>query len=188
MIDGIFLVYCLRLIGIRCERRSFDMTSLAPILFKACESNGKSVYFLGSKQEEVKISVQNIQVEFPKLHIAGWNDGYINDQDVTRIGELLTENKVDYLIIGMGTPLQEKRAIQFKELGFQGTVYTCGGFLHQSIDNLIYYPEWINKLNLRWIFRIYDQPELFKRYFLYYPFFIIVFIADTLRYIFKLNK
>lgn len=42
------------LYGITVKRRSFDMTSMAPELFRFAENNGKMLYIVASKQEQVE--------------------------------------------------------------------------------------------------------------------------------------
>ena len=64
---------------------------------------------------------------------------------------------------------------------WQGIGYTCGGFLHQTANHIQYYPHWINRLGLRAFYRIYDEPKLFKRYFIDYPFAICIIIYDLIK-------
>ena len=44
-IDGGMLVVVLRFFGLRVKRKSFDMTSLAPIVFENAIKNNQSVFF-----------------------------------------------------------------------------------------------------------------------------------------------
>ena len=46
-IDGGILVKLLNLFGFMCKRKSFDMTSLAPVFFNEAIQNYKSIYFIG---------------------------------------------------------------------------------------------------------------------------------------------
>jgi N-acetylglucosaminyldiphosphoundecaprenol N-acetyl-beta-D-mannosaminyltransferase len=86
----------------------------------------------------------------------------------------------DFLVIGMGTPLQESFLSNIKSLGWGGVGFTCGGFIHQTASGLNYYPKWINKLNLRWLYRIWDEPRLLTRYLIQYPRFVVLFIYDLI--------
>lgn len=81
----------------------------------------------------------------------------------------------------MGTPAQDIFLKELNEIGWDGIAFTCGGFIHQvASGKLNYYPEIINKLNLRWLYRIYDEPKLFKRFFCYYPLSMLLFLYDYL--------
>ncbi|MEY8214799.1 MAG: WecB/TagA/CpsF family glycosyltransferase, partial [Colwellia sp.] len=78
-IDGGLLALLLRLfMGWKVKRISFDMTSLAPKVFKQAEESGQSLYFVGSKQEEISQAMVVIKSEFPKLNIIKYSNGYFS--------------------------------------------------------------------------------------------------------------
>ncbi|MCP4520538.1 MAG: WecB/TagA/CpsF family glycosyltransferase [Cytophagales bacterium] len=180
-IDGIALVIFLKLVGVKTVRRSFDMTSMAPLLFKHCEEKAKTIYFIGAKDEEVENSVTTFQESYPQMKIAGCRNGYLNKEGEwdKAINEIIEKNP-DFVVVGMGTPIQEKFLIDLQKKGFKGSGFTCGGFLHQSQDDIDYYPAFFDKFNLRWLYRMIDEPKLIKRYGIDYPFFVLCFVWDIL--------
>jgi len=183
-IDGILLVKLLNLIGFKeIKRESFDMTSLAPVVFKEAIKENKSIYFIGTKPKIIDKAIDNIKKSYPKLNIIEFRNGYFqDDNERIRCLKHIKELNPDIVICGMGTPLQEEFLIDLKKIGWDGIGYTCGGFLHQVAKDIHYYPAWINKFNLRWAYRIYDEPKLFRRYFLEYTKFFIYFIIDYINY------
>jgi len=180
-IDGGLLVILLNLFGFKYKRKSFDMTSLAPVVFNDAIKNNKSLYFIGSKPKVIDLAIKNIQDQFPKLNICGYRDGYINDNEIVVVLDIINSLKADYVICGMGTPLQEQFLIDLKNSGWTGKGYTCGGFLHQTAAGIRYYPNWVNTLGLRAFFRMYDEPKLIRRYFIDYPHAIIIIIFDLFK-------
>ena len=180
-IDGGLLVILLNLFGFKYKRKSFDMTSLAPVIFNDAIKNNKSIYFIGSKPKVIDLAIQNIKDQFPKLNICGYRDGYINDNEMVVVLDIINSLKADYVICGMGTPLQEQFLIDLKNSGWTGKGYTCGGFLHQTAAGIRYYPNWVNTLGLRAFFRMYDEPKLIRRYFIDYPHAIIIIIFDLFK-------
>jgi N-acetylglucosaminyldiphosphoundecaprenol N-acetyl-beta-D-mannosaminyltransferase len=82
----------------------------------------------------------------------------------------------------MGVPLQEEFLIDLRDTGWTGTGYTCGGFFHQSARKLEYYPRLFDKLQLRWLYRMIQEPRLAKRYLLDYPKFVFIFIWDYIQW------
>lgn len=183
-IDGGLLVKTLKIFGFKnVIRESFDMTSLAPIVFSNSIEKSSSIYLIGTKPNTIDIAIRNIKEIYPSLNIVGYKHGYIkNEIEKKEILQDICKVNPDIVICGMGTPLQESFLLDLQNIGWQGTGYTCGGFLHQTAENIKYYPEWIDKYNLRWAYRIYDEPKLFKRYFVYYPLFFIYFTKDYLNY------
>jgi len=181
-IDGGLLVILLSLFGFKYKRKSFDMSSLAPVVFSDAIKNNKSVYFIGSKPKVIDLAIKNIQDQFPALNICGYRDGYINEDQRTVVFSVINSLKADYVICGMGTPIQEQFLIDLQKSGWSGEGYTCGGFLHQTANGIQYYPGWVNTLGLRAFYRMYDEPTLIKRYFIDYPKAIVIIIYDILVY------
>lgn len=184
LIDGIVLVKLLNFIGFNdVIRRSFDMTSLAPIVFNEAISSNSTLYFIGTSSSLINQSIRNIKKEFPDLKIIGYRDGYIDENDMKEVLNSIYDLKPDIVVCGMGTPLQERFLLDLQSVGWCGVGYTCGGFLHQAASNLQYFPKWIDKYNLRWAYRIYDEPrKVFKRVFVYYTWFLVIFTYDAVRY------
>ncbi len=185
-IDSIALVKILKIFGLAdVIRKSFDLTSLAPTVFNDAIQTSKSIYFIGTKPKVIDDAIENIKLLYPELNIVGYRDGYINDTRESVLKNIVDIHP-DIVVCGMGTPLQEQLLIDLQNIGWTGTGYTCGGFLHQIASNIQYYPQWADKYHLRWAYRIYDEPKLFKRYFWEYPKFLMVFIYDYINY--KVNN
>lgn len=165
--DGSLLVKAIQVLyGKKIERRSFDMTSLAPELFSFSEKENKTIYIVASKQEEVEKACIIFKEKYPNLNIIGYRNGYFNNETEkeTAIQEILQKNPY-FLIVGMGAIAQEKFLLKAKEMGFQGIGFTCGGFIHQTAKNEIdYYPQWVNQYNIRFLYRMYKEKHTRKRY------------------------
>lgn len=183
-IDGILLVYALRLAGIRnVKRMSFDMTSLAPLVFQHGIENGKTFYFVGSTEKSIKASLLNIRNSFNGINVIGFHNGYFktNAERMLVIDEICDLNP-DILIVGMGTVIQECFLSDVRSAGWMGTGYTCGGFFHQTMNSIKYYPELINRFHLRWFYRIWKEPSVVERYTVHFVRFIFIFLIDVLRF------
>lgn len=183
MIDGSGLRVLLRLLQLEADRISFDMTSIAPYVLEDAVSNGKSIYFVGSTESVIEGFVEYIKQSYPALNIVGFRSGFFCSED-ERAACLkdIHDSMAQLVIVGMGTPLQEKFLVDLKSYGWDGLGYTCGGFFHQTTKKGgIYYPLLIDKFNLRWLYRIYDEPKLLKRYFFYYPISVFLLFVDFFR-------
>ncbi len=143
-------------------RLSFDMSSMAPAVFNDMIKNGQGLYVLGAKPGEIELSVKQIEANFPKLKVFGYHHGYINDCK-NLIVDQIVQSGAKVCIIGMGAPLQDEMAVRLKKSGFIGTVYTCGGFIHQTTNGIISFPEWSNRLNIRFIYRWFHEKGVFAR-------------------------
>lgn len=165
--DGGLLVKAIKLVyGKTVTRRSCDMTSLAPLLFEYAEKNGKTIYIVASKQEQVEKAVGVFQERYPQVKFAGYRNGYFSsEKEMDEEAKHICNVNPGFLIVGMGALMQEKFLQKVKTAGYQGIGFTCGGFIHQtSKDEIYYYPAWVDRTNLRFLYRMWKEPHTRKRY------------------------
>ena len=156
-------------------RLSFDVSTMAGPVFRDMIRRGESLYVLGAKAGEIEKSVATIKKSFDGIKIAGFHHGYIKDCK-NEIVEEIKASGAKIVIIGMGAPMQDEMAVLLKRAGFVGTVYTCGGFIHQTQNTIIAFPEWTNKFGLRWFYRLFTQDGMVKRLIETYPKFVVTYI------------
>lgn len=181
--DGGLLVKAIKsLYGKQVTRRSFDMTSMAPELFSYVQEYGKTIYIVASKQEQVEATVEIFRERYPKVKFAGYRNGYFSSEsEMYDEAKRIVEVNPDFLIVGMGALMQEKFLLKVKNAGFKGVGFTCGGFIHQTSKNEIdYYPAWVDKTNLRFVYRMWKEPHTRKRYFMAGLLFPARFIAERI--------
>jgi exopolysaccharide biosynthesis WecB/TagA/CpsF family protein len=173
--DGILTVMALNLLKaapFKVKRFSCDMTSVVPYVFNIAIENKLNVFFLGTDASGIKESVDVFRNSFPDLNIAGFRNGYFSslqerDEAIASIVKL----NPDMIFVGMGTILQESMVLDLRKAGYPGAVYTCGGFLHQTKREINFYPEFVDKLNLRFFYRIFKEEGVLKRSIKTYPMF-----------------
>lgn len=183
-VDGMIMCWLIRLLwGKRVPRLSFDMSGMAVDLFVLLNSvdTKRSIYFLGTRQDVLEKTIKQFRKSYPKMNIVGYRNGYfIDNDDRNKAITNIIESNSDFAIIGMGAPLQEQFALDLKNAGYKGNVFTCGGFLHQSAIDIKYYPEWINKYNLRAFYRLFHEKGLWGRLYNVLIEFPILFTWDSL--------
>lgn len=188
--DGIMFCLFLRLVGIKNKRISFDMTSIAPRVFCAAEANSKSIYFIGGEKGIAEEAVNKIMDCFPRLKVLGTRSGFFTSAlERKQVLQEITKKNPDVIVASMGTPYQEQFLVDLRKIGWKGTGYTSGGFFHQTAKaGLKYYPPWVNNFNLRWAFRIVDEPKLIRRYTIDFIKFLFLFSYDAFLYKTRIEK
>jgi len=182
--DGILMTSCLsRILGLSIKRQSFDLTSLAPLAFRRATERGERVCLVGGADGVSEKASRSLARIFPGLKIVGtWPGYFVNEaerQDVIR--EIVSADP-HLTVIGMGGVLQDRFAADLRAAGLSGSVHTCGGFLEQTArSGGTYYPSWVDRLNLRWAFRMLDDPRIILRVLTQYPRFLLLFCLDALR-------
>ena len=165
--DGSILVAAIKLVYRKTvTRRSFDMTSLAPELLSYAEANNSSVYIVASRQEQVEKAVGIFKERYPKLLVVGYRNGYFaSEKEQDEEARHIVGVNPDFLIVGMGALMQERFLLKVKDAGYRGIGFTCGGFIHQTAkDEIDYYPAWVDRMNLRFLYRMYKEKHTRKRY------------------------
>ena len=181
--DGSILVAAIKLVYRKTvTRRSFDMTSLAPELLSYAEANNSSVYIVASRQEQVEKAVGIFKERYPKLMVAGYRNGYFaSEKEQDEEAQHIVGVNPDFLIVGMGALMQERFLLKVKDAGYRGIGFTCGGFIHQTAkDEIDYYPVWVDRMNLRFLYRMYKEKHTRKRYLQAALLFPARFIAEKI--------
>lgn len=181
--DGGLLVKAIKMLYAKVvTRRSFDMTSMAPELFAYAVEHDKTIYIVASNQEQVEKAVEIFQERYPEVKFAGYRNGYFSsEEEMDKEAKHITELKPDFLIVGMGALMQENFLLKVKNAGYLGIGFTCGGFIHQTSKNEIdYYPAWVDKTNLRFVYRMWKEPHTRKRYVMAGLLFPARFIAEKI--------
>ncbi len=153
------------------NRYSFDFTSLANVIFKYAEDESLRLSVIGSDVLSNEKFVEKIKKKYPELVLTYSRDGYFSENEYEKIINDLDLAKPDIILLGLGTPKQDKFSLHLKKKLSGKLIFTCGGFIHQysNTKNESYYPNILNKLNLRFLYRIFDEPKLIKRYSVIYP-------------------
>ncbi len=169
---------CRWLTGASCPRISFDMTSLADPFFKAALIEGSSIILVGGAPATDEHMEQKLKRSYPGLKVVGTAHGY---GDMLPKVSMIVEQAPDVVIVGMGSPRQELFLLALRDAGYQGLAITCGGFFDQYVETNQYYPEWINRWNLRFAYRLYKEPRrLWRRYLIDYQLFILAALKGVL--------
>jgi len=132
--------------------------------------NKKSVYFFGSQDGvAVDAAINSIKL-YPNVRIAGTKHGYSGlGKD---IAEEIAAANPDFVFIGLGAPLQEQWAADYKHLFPNSILMGVGGSFDVLSGNTKRAPQfWLNH-NLEWLYRLITQPVRGKR-MLQLPVFVV---------------
>lgn len=104
------------------------------------------------------------RLERPGLKIVPFN-GY---EDLARLradSSELRDLNPDLIILGLGAGLQDEVALEFHEQLPEACICTTGGWLDQLAHSEQYFPAWVHRARLGWVWRIAHEPRrLIGRY------------------------
>lgn len=124
-------------------------------------------YFYGSTQDTLDKMKDELIKKYPGIQIVGmYSPPFrpMTDDEDRAIVEQINETKPDFVWIGLGAPKQEKwmAAHQGK---VNGLMVGVGAGFDYYAGNIERAPEWMQKSNMEWFFRLLQDPKrLFGRY------------------------
>lgn len=177
--DGIGIVWAIRhLTGARAARVSFDTTSLYHPVFRHLQSVRCPVFIIGGQPGIAEKAADRMKTIYPKLNVVGVMHGYHSHAHSVR---MIKGSGARFVLCGMGAPNQEAMLVALKHAGFSGCAFSCGGFLDQVVERKEYYPRWVDRLEIRWLYRLIREPRrLCRRYLYEYLTFVRQFMRTAL--------
>jgi N-acetylglucosaminyldiphosphoundecaprenol N-acetyl-beta-D-mannosaminyltransferase len=178
--DGGGVVLGARLLGKHLPGRMTGADWIYP-LARICAEEGVSLYFLGSKTGVAEIAAMKLQALYPDLAVVGTHEGYIASSFDKSLRAIAAINQAapDILLVGMGTPLQEKWIATYRER-IQAPVCWAVGALFDFVAGVVpRAPRWMLDHNMEWLFRLMMEPRrLSERYLVGNPLFVYRVLKD----------
>ncbi len=170
--DGIGMVKAARAVGLKSiQRESFDYTSLAGTVFQWAAQSKQQLGLVGGKPGVADQAATVLRKKYPDLEIVACYSGF--GEDLIEARQFFVKNQTSLVICGMGAPLQEKFLLQIVAESWHGIGFTCGGFLDQLTAGEDYYPAWVDRFNIRFLYRLAREPRrLWRRYLVDYQVFV----------------
>lgn len=135
-------------------------------LVKLSVSKKYSIYLLGAKQQIVEKTKAVLIEEFPNLIISGIHNGYFEKDEWKEISNDIKDKKPDFVFVGITSPIKEYLIEYLQNDGNNCVFMGVGGSFDVISGNIPRAPQWMQKMNLEWLFRVIQEPQrLFKRYF-----------------------
>lgn len=143
------------------------------------EKEGRGVYLLGSGSDEViKKIVENLQKQFPKLKIVGYEKGasyFVDKKSYELIYDQVENNKIlykinslrpDILFVAFGHNKQEKWIYEnLSKMPSVKIAMGVGGAFDYISGSVKRAPCWLRKIGLEWMYRLIKQPKRAGRIF-----------------------
>lgn len=127
-------------------------------------------FFYGSSKEELCKIKQRIENSYPGARVLGYksppwvslseikNHPQI-DQDIAEINSL----RPDIVWIGLNSPKQDYLMAEYTQKLDNSIMIGIGGVYDYLSGKMKISPEWVKKLSLRWVYRIFQDPKRLSR-------------------------
>ena len=172
--DGWGVVWGARLLGIDVPDRLAN-DDIARDVFRLCARRETRAFLFGSAPGVADRAAANLAAAFPWLRLVGchhgWLDrerghpGYYDEADSAAIVDQINASGAELLIVGIPTPMQQRWVIANAERLGPEVIITGGSWLDHLAERIDWYPEWVLKLRLCWLYRLRRNPRgLWRRY------------------------
>jgi N-acetylglucosaminyldiphosphoundecaprenol N-acetyl-beta-D-mannosaminyltransferase len=158
--DGISVVLASKIIGDPMQGRVTGV-GFAQALAAAMAKEGKSLYLLGAKPGVAEQAAEKLVQTYPGLKIACTHDGYFKEEGP--VVEAINAAKPDALLVCLGAPKQEY-FMENHDAELEVPVMAgLGGSMDVLAGNVQRAPEFFQKYGLEWLYRLYKEPQRWKR-------------------------
>lgn len=136
-------------------------------IFEISAKKGYRHYFYGSKQETLDLLEEKLNASYPGIQIAGlYSPPFrpLTEEEDAEVVKMINDAKADFVWIGLGAPKQESWMATHQGK-IDGLMIGVGAGFDYYAGNIERAPEWMQKHNLEWMYRLMQDPKrLFKRY------------------------
>ena len=158
--DGMPLVIASRLFCSRPLQERVATTDFIHTASEAAVANGLKFYFLGAKPGVAEEAARRLRHKHRGLKIVGIRDGYFRPSEEKGICEEVQDSGADVLWVGLGSPRQERFAVEHRDdLRGVGWIRTCGGLFDHTAGAVPRAPQWMQDHGLEWLHRVRMEPR-----------------------------
>jgi len=162
--DGQPIVWASRLVGQPLKERVTGI-DLFGALIERCAERGLRPYLLGAKQDVVAGAAAVLRGRYPKLHLAGYRNGYWGPSEESRVVAEIKQARPDALFVAISSPKKELFIARWKHelqipfvMGVGGTFDVVAGMTKRA-------PQWMQRCGLEWLYRLGQEPtRMWRRY------------------------
>jgi N-acetylglucosaminyldiphosphoundecaprenol N-acetyl-beta-D-mannosaminyltransferase len=179
--DGIGIRMAASLLGV-AMRHNVNGTDLFPVLCRKAAQEGIPIAMIGGKPGVAAACAAQMQAQIPGLEVPIISPGYFADEaaanavvaEIARLGRVI-------VLVGMGSPRQERWAWQYLRHTAGATVLTVGGLFDFYSGRIRRAPVFWREIGMEWLWRLLQEPRrLAKRYLVGNPLFLALALEQRL--------
>ena len=136
-------------------------------IFRISVNQGYRHFFYGSTEETLGKLAERLRAAHGGIQIAGMYSppfGPVSAAEDEEIVRLINEARADFVWVGLGAPKQERWMAEHQGK-VKGLMVGVGAGFDYFAGNIKRAPEWMQRGNLEWVYRLMQEPgRLFGRY------------------------
>jgi N-acetylglucosaminyldiphosphoundecaprenol N-acetyl-beta-D-mannosaminyltransferase len=160
--DGVGLLWAAKHLGTPLPQRVTGSDGV-PIIAERAAQEGWRLFFLGAAPGVADTAADVLRAKHPGLQIVGTYSGSPAPEEEDALVERVNASRADILFVAYGAPEQDKwiarnlpRLRVHMAMGVGGSLDFVAGVVPRA-------PQWMQRLGLEWLFRLYLQPWRLRR-------------------------
>jgi len=165
--DGMPLIWVGRLLGLPLPERVagsgvFDLMRRGPI------ARGKlKVFFFGGEAGVAERAAEVINAEQQGMTCVGWLSpgfGSVEEMSTPEILEAINRTEPDFIVVALGAKKGQAWIMHNREHLKAPVISHLGAVVNFVAGTVKRSPRWLQVIGAEWLWRMYEEPHLFKRY------------------------
>lgn len=172
--DGVGLRVAAAIVG-TALRGNVNGTDLLPLLCSEARARGVPLALIGAAPGVAEQCAARLSRDTSGLQIPLVSHGYLSEAEALAVAARVRALGRIVVLVGMGSPLQERWAWRYLASLPEVTAVTVGGLFDFFSGRVPRAPVAVRELGLEWLYRLYQEPRrLARRYLLGNPLFVLL--------------
>lgn len=182
--DGLPIVLIAKLLNIPIPERVAG-SDLIESLFRRETDSPLKIFFFGGEKEAGKKATQNVNQGHAGLYSVGYyapGFGTVDEMSTDEIINRINQHDIDFLIVSLGAKKGQAWIEKNRQRLRVPVVSHLGAVINFFAGTVARAPNWIQFCGVEWLWRIYQEPALWRRYYSDGIAFLKLFLFDVLPY------
>jgi len=149
--DGISIVWTSKFLGNKIKERVTGIDLFSRLL-EIADQKRYRIYLLGADEGVIKNSVKKIREKYKELTIAGYRNGFFNEEDEVNIVNEINQSNSHILFVGISTPKKEYFLDKYKNkfnvpfcMGVGGSLDITAGRYQSGVNPKTWAPTYLKQ-------------------------------------------
>ena len=160
--DGVGLLWAARRMGQPLPERVTGSDGV-PLIAQRAAERGWGLYLLGAGPGVAQRTGEILQSRYPGLRVVGAYAGSPADAEAGEIVTMIRSAAPDILFVAFGAPNQDLWIARHRDALGVPVMMGVGGAFDHIAGARRRAPQWVQRLNLEWLFRLITQPWRWRR-------------------------
>jgi N-acetylglucosaminyldiphosphoundecaprenol N-acetyl-beta-D-mannosaminyltransferase len=179
--DGASVVWASRWLGDHLPGRMTGADFVGPLMDRLAAKH-RRLFFLGGRPGIAETTARKLTAEISGASPVGCAHGYFPDSAVQDVIRSINRARPDVLIVGMGSPRQERWIAEHRASLKVPLIWAVGALMDYRAGKERRCPPWMGDRGLEWLFRLVMNPRrMAGRYVVGNPSFVCSVLLSRLR-------